>query len=405
MSKQRKPSGRELRASQAAFDEVVVLLKERKKYVDWIAALDAKRSQTPDHVYTRVHGDYEARLSEVAEKLASYRGSLGEQKEILVKKLDDLEEQILARQDERSEIELRGQVGELTASALTEALRVADTELDRLTAKHEALEADLNRVAEFFAAAEGKGAIPQRKSNPEAGAFDEMSFLKSVVGEKEKERPTAEAPARPVEVPAKPVEVPPPAPAPAPPPPPPAPAPPPPPPPPPPAPSTPTPPPPAPAPAPEPPSVPIAASAAAEQPPPEKPAQEKPAEKETRPDGSVVGEVALEAPPSPKTMPRQSIAIQMASMTIEPGTESKSRGGDLGIIKTGDELPPSILADLQPGGGSGKPLAANIASNNPLSLKSAGTSDLKTLKCRECGTMNDPSEWYCEKCGAELSAI
>jgi hypothetical protein len=27
----------------------------------------------------------------------------------------------------------------------------------------------------------------------------------------------------------------------------------------------------------------------------------------------------------------------------------------------------------------------------------------KSLKCRECGTMNLPTEWYCEKCGAELS--
>jgi uncharacterized OB-fold protein len=29
----------------------------------------------------------------------------------------------------------------------------------------------------------------------------------------------------------------------------------------------------------------------------------------------------------------------------------------------------------------------------------------KTLKCAECGSMNYPSEWYCERCGAELAAI
>lgn len=29
----------------------------------------------------------------------------------------------------------------------------------------------------------------------------------------------------------------------------------------------------------------------------------------------------------------------------------------------------------------------------------------KTLKCRECGTMNLPTEWYCENCGAELAAL
>ena len=29
----------------------------------------------------------------------------------------------------------------------------------------------------------------------------------------------------------------------------------------------------------------------------------------------------------------------------------------------------------------------------------------KTLRCRECGTMNLPTEWYCEQCGAELAAV
>jgi len=29
----------------------------------------------------------------------------------------------------------------------------------------------------------------------------------------------------------------------------------------------------------------------------------------------------------------------------------------------------------------------------------------RTLKCKECGTMNLPTEWYCEQCGAELAAL
>jgi uncharacterized OB-fold protein len=29
----------------------------------------------------------------------------------------------------------------------------------------------------------------------------------------------------------------------------------------------------------------------------------------------------------------------------------------------------------------------------------------KTLKCNECGTFNRPTEWYCERCGAELAAL
>jgi len=37
---------------------------------------------------------------------------------------------------------------------------------------------------------------------------------------------------------------------------------------------------------------------------------------------------------------------------------------------------------------------------------SAATGDqLKTLRCTECGTMNFPTEWYCERCGGELAAF
>ena len=37
--------------------------------------------------------------------------------------------------------------------------------------------------------------------------------------------------------------------------------------------------------------------------------------------------------------------------------------------------------------------------------KSAMAEQPKTLKCGECGTMNFPSEWYCERCGAELTIV
>jgi hypothetical protein len=29
----------------------------------------------------------------------------------------------------------------------------------------------------------------------------------------------------------------------------------------------------------------------------------------------------------------------------------------------------------------------------------------RTLKCGECGSLNRPTEWYCERCGAELAAL
>ena len=38
-------------------------------------------------------------------------------------------------------------------------------------------------------------------------------------------------------------------------------------------------------------------------------------------------------------------------------------------------------------------------------LRDVPQEHVKTLKCAECGAMNYPTEWYCERCGAELAAM
>ncbi|MGH7586513.1 MAG: hypothetical protein ACREMH_09725 [Gemmatimonadales bacterium] len=50
--------------------------------------------------------------------------------------------------------------------------------------------------------------------------------------------------------------------------------------------------------------------------------------------------------------------------------------------------------------------AAAPAPSAPAALPAAGAATgARTLKCAECGAMNRPTEWYCEKCGAELAAL
>jgi hypothetical protein len=34
-----------------------------------------------------------------------------------------------------------------------------------------------------------------------------------------------------------------------------------------------------------------------------------------------------------------------------------------------------------------------------------GAEPVKTVQCKECGSMNLPTEWYCEQCGSELTAL
>ena len=51
------------------------------------------------------------------------------------------------------------------------------------------------------------------------------------------------------------------------------------------------------------------------------------------------------------------------------------------------------------------PMASNVPDGD-LQLKARGVSGAKkTLKCKECGALNNPSEWYCERCGAELTNL
>ena len=52
------------------------------------------------------------------------------------------------------------------------------------------------------------------------------------------------------------------------------------------------------------------------------------------------------------------------------------------------------------------PTKGTAAPDSPTTLRTSGDVEVpKTLKCKECGAMNYPSEWYCERCGAELTVV
>lgn len=68
-----------------------------------------------------------------------------------------------------------------------------------------------------------------------------------------------------------------------------------------------------------------------------------------------------------------------------------SDSGPMRAIDVAQE-PPAVAVDSE--GGDASPTVRPGAGSNP-----------KTLKCGECGTLNRPTEWYCERCGAELAAL
>ena len=66
----------------------------------------------------------------------------------------------------------------------------------------------------------------------------------------------------------------------------------------------------------------------------------------------------------------------------------------------------SLEAADRPDGQAAQPeQTMRQTAGTPAFLKGMPTEQVKTLKCQECGTMNYPTEWYCERCGGELAAM
>lgn len=100
-------------------------------------------------------------------------------------------------------------------------------------------------------------------------------------------------------------------------------------------------------------------------------------------------------PPSKPAAPVDELAF-LKSVTAEHQVPRKAppRKSDSGPMRAIDieQEPPAVAVDSENGDAS--PAA-----------RPGATASVKTLKCGECGTLNRPTEWYCERCGAELAAL
>jgi hypothetical protein len=100
----------------------------------------------------------------------------------------------------------------------------------------------------------------------------------------------------------------------------------------------------------------------------------------------------------------------LKSVTNEPAPAPRRGSGS--YPKVPAEPPP---AAAPPPPAPPAPAAPVITTADPFASKSQPAIDPKsrgstpnvpkTLKCAECGTLNRPTEWYCERCGAELAAL
>jgi len=354
------------------------LMSERRKYEQWINALEARRTTTPDRVFARVHADYHDRLDAVIEQLKEHTEGLRAELASLTLRLTAIEEEQQQRRDERAEAELRAHVGELSAEAWDQIARDADQSIDGLNSKHAELEHERGKTRELLAEAErpspprgaaaivaGAPAPPAPAPAPAAPAHAERSTAV--------EAPRATVAASPAAAPVAelPTELPPPV---------------------------------------------IAAEARMAEadaasaseladadvtPPPTQRADKSRLSGETSGTfdelaflSSVVNTPAgaLETPPAdrPDERSRRDSFAQ--------------RAPDEGIVNLSSD-PGATLNNPGATRSGGSPLAMNVSGNIPIVIKDKTSEAAKSLKCGECGAMNYPTEWYCERCGAELASL
>jgi hypothetical protein len=116
-------------------------------------------------------------------------------------------------------------------------------------------------------------------------------------------------------------------------------------------------------------------------------------------------------PPPPPPLPAEPVAE--APRAAPRATPQRAREPEPGAV---DELAflKSVADEPKPAAGrrtsnpsvGGAPQGSRAVETAPAPSGKAGAPGVaKTLKCGECGTLNRPTEWYCERCGAELAGI
>jgi hypothetical protein len=358
-----------------SLDELPALIAERKKFEGWISALEARRDATAPHVFDRVRADYASRLREVEDRLAAHRTAILEEKSNLDARRSLLEAEEQMRRDERAELELRAHVGELVGADSEAAFSTVDEALGKMAAEREGLSKRIEELDGLLGPGETAPAPAEPEPAPEA----------------------VEAPASPEIVASAPVPA---------------------------REAT--------------PAASMSAGAAAtsesKQTPvdPSKLVLSEHSATFQRTSGQMpdIDEVLAEPPGSERQGPQPTkgarltpggrfdeLAFLSDVVGLKPGGSAAAAppaspppaGAGTGTPQTPlrEEPPKSPLEGMTSARPSTAtpPLASNVG-NTPIVLRaSAAIAQSKTLKCTECGAMNYPTEWYCERCGAELAAL
>jgi hypothetical protein len=354
-------------ASQTQFEQVTTLYEERQRFEAWLAALEAKRASTPVHIYTRVKADYGARLQRVVEELRTHRTALQELESTLIDRLTALDGEEAKHRDEAAEAELRATVGELASDHFTEVTERTSNAIAGLGEERGRVQAELSQLRHLLDV--GTAPLPVAAVTADAQrAEHDAARLRLVDSGTPSTAPSPDAPR-----------------------------------------------------APTPSDWELSfenALGGAPTPPPPRPSGARPVEhapekagdanpfddleflktmvdRNTGEHAAVGGSRERPAEPAPPA-PEPLVTMPMTPPPRRPSKPAPVAASGLPLIMPDSPAPPRPEPRFP---------QAGSRDSVPSYLKESPPEQVKTLKCQECGTLNYPTEWYCERCGAELAAL
>ena len=337
------------RIEPKTLSEIEALMEERQKFEKWINSLGDRRSITPNHVYQRVLADYEDRMRVVSADLAGRSVEIEESMNFLRDKLATIQQEEETTADERAEAELRAAVGEYTSDKWEEIRREADENIARLSALRMELSGELNHLGTILSVAAPKtGQTP----TPAPGSGDGRALRQPAAAPVETPPPSIPRPHSPVAVGAQ-----------------------------------------------------------------------RPAKEDTFDElaflSSVVETEISQLAAHPVDLPRgrsETVVERSAPSVVERSAPAAPSSGSSKIVRSATPMISESIntasaapADSDAGLRVEEPARAmfdkRLSGSVPAYLKDVPKEASKSLKCQECGTMNYPTEWYCERCGGELAAL
>ena len=333
-----------------SIEDVRTLVGERQRYDDWLTALEAKRAETPARVFTRVHGDYSARRAAVMEKLQNHLGEIASLADQLDTRLGSLDSTLSSLEDERAEAMLRTAVGEFDSERWENVRQEVEAKIATISDERAGLLVEVEDVRTLLARARSE---PQRSQD----ARVESHHGPEADGSAASAPGASEQAASPIV------------------------------------------------------AVPVAEPAPHRN--ADASAQANGAQDGRYADLSIVEEVSAPQDgetldledalalftPSPAIVEQAPASVDTAGIeVISNASQQRGSNGALPADDPFDDLAfLRSVTDSPPGAATGAAAATRASSQTATSQK--------TLRCTECGTMNLPTEWYCERCGGELAAF